>query len=45
MRSFSQLGRDRVLMEEITPMAANMVMMEEPPELKKGKVSPTMGRI
>ena len=29
--SRSQLGRERVLMEETAPMAANMVMMEVPP--------------
>ena len=31
LRSLSQLGRERVLMEETTPMAATMGMMEEPP--------------
>lgn len=31
LRSLSQLGRERVLMEETTPIAANIVMMEEPP--------------
>ena len=31
LRSLSQLGRDLVFMEDTTPIAANMVMMELPP--------------
>ena len=31
LRSLSQLGRERILMPDTTPIAAKVVRMEEPP--------------